>query len=109
MGKFVAIALGLTLTSGLAASEPRTLDLWPGPPPGDTGSIGEEEVTKLPDGKIGRITNVSKPTITVYRPESNTGLAMVICPGGGYNVLAWDHEGEQVARWLNENGITAVL
>jgi acetyl esterase/lipase len=109
MWKIVAIALGITLTSGLAASDPQTLELWPGSPPGDTGSIGEEKVTTVADGKVGRITNVSKPTVTVYRPESNTGLAMVVCPGGGYNHLAWDHEGEQVARWLNENGITAVL
>ena len=85
MWKIVAIALGITLTSGLAASDPQTIELWPGPPPGDTGSIGEEKVTKLSDGKTGGITNVSKPTITVYRPESNTGLAMVVCPGGGYN------------------------
>ena len=109
MWKIVAIALGITLTSGLAASDPQTIELWPGSPPGDTGSIGEEKVTKLSDGKTGGITNVSKPTITVYRPESNSGLAMVVCPGGGYNHLAWDHEGEQVARWLNENGVTAVL
>jgi acetyl esterase/lipase len=109
MWKIVAIALGITLTSGLAASDPQTIELWPGSPPGETGSIGEEKVTKLSDGKTGGITNVSEPTITVYRPESNSGLAMVVCPGGGYTHLAWDHEGEQVARWLNENGVTAVL
>ncbi len=109
MWKIAAIALGISLTSGLAASDPQTMELWPGSPPGDTGSIGEEAVTKLSDGKTRGITNVSKPTITVHRPGSNTGLAMVVCPGGGYNQLAWDHEGEQIARWLNENGITAVL
>ncbi len=109
MWKTVAIALGISLTSGLAASDPETMGLWPGSPPGDTGSIGEETITKLPDGKIKGITNVGKPTITVYRPGTNTGLAMVVCPGGGYSNLAWDHEGEQIARWLNENGITAVL
>ncbi len=109
MWKIVAIALGISFTSVLAASDPQTMEMWPGPPPGETGSIGEETVTKLSDGKTKGISNVSKPTITVYRPESNTGLAMVVCPGGGYSHLAWDHEGEQIARWLNENGITAVL
>jgi len=109
MWKTIAIVLGIALTSGLAASEPQTLELWPGSPPGENGPIGEEKVTRLSDGKTRGITNVSKPTITVYRPDTNKGLAMVVCPGGGYNQLAWDHEGEQVARWLNELGITAVL
>src|SRR4029079_11642251 len=56
-------------------------------------------------------TNVTKPTLTVSRPDpgKDTGMAIVVCPGGGYNVLAWDHEGEQVARWLNSIGVTAAL
>ena len=36
-------------------------------------------------------------------------MAIVVCPGGGYNILAWDHEGEQVARWLNSIGVTAAV
>ena len=51
MWKIVAIALGITVTSGLAASDPQTIELWPGTPPGDTGSIGEEKVTTAADGK----------------------------------------------------------
>jgi acetyl esterase/lipase len=54
---------------------------------------------------------VSKPTLTICRPEAtkNTGVAVLVFPGGGYNGLAWDHEGEQVARWLNSIGVTAVV
>src|SRR4051794_36758250 len=56
MWKIVAFALGISLTSALAASDPEAMELWPGSPPGDTGSIGEETATKLSDGKTGGIT-----------------------------------------------------
>src|SRR5437764_14707584 len=60
------------------------------------------------DGVINRsITNVSQPTVTVYLPpkENATGTAIVICPGGGYQHLAIDKEGHDIARWLNTIGI----
>lgn len=120
MRKIAAMGLGiLLLAPGLAvpdfASEdpaPKTIELWPSTPPGDeNATIEPEKATKLSDGKTAGITNVSKPTITVYRPapEKANGLAIVVCPGGGYNLLAWDHEGEQVASWLKSTGTTAVL
>ncbi len=61
--------------------------------------------------QVKRITNVSKPTITVFRPasEKDTGTAVLICPGGGYNILAWDLEGEEVASWLNSLGVTGIV
>src|SRR5262249_40595633 len=51
------------------------------------------------------------PTLTVYRPASdrNTGAAVLIAPGGGYNILAFDLEGEEVARWLNSLGVTGIV
>ena len=62
-------------------------------------------------GPTKLITNVSKPTITVYRPsgDKNTGTAMVICPGGGYWDLYWELEGEEVAAWLNSQGMTGII
>jgi acetyl esterase/lipase len=115
-----AIATGLILgiVTGLAARgdaddapAPQVVELWPSAPPGENGPIDEEKTTKLSDGRTTGLTNVSKPTITVYRPEPGRahGLAIVVCPGGGYNLLAWDHEGEQVAAWLKDLGVTAVL
>ena len=88
------------LVNGADSPEAKEIAVWPSSPPGDTDSIGEEKATKLSDGKTSGLTNISKPTITVYRPaaDKTTGLAIVVCPGGGYNKLAWDHEGEQVAR-----------
>lgn len=96
-----------------AAAEPLTLDVWPGKPPNEVGAIGEEKVLEDKPGqrKVKRITNVTRPTITVYRPakEKDTGAAVVICPGGGYNILAWDLEGEEVAAWLNSIGVTGIV
>ncbi len=57
-----------------------------------------------------RIGNVSVPTLTVYPPKTpNTGAAIVVFPGGGYNILAIDLEGTEVCDWLNSAGITCVL
>jgi acetyl esterase/lipase len=106
--------LTLVLTLALAAAaraadNPTVIELWPGKPPGGTGDVGEEKITGNKGSR--NLTNVSKPTITVYRPDKDrdTGVAVVIAPGGGYNVLAWDHEGEDVAAWLNTLGVTGVL
>jgi acetyl esterase/lipase len=113
----------LVLTAGFAAGrahgadKPIALDVWPGTPPGETKATGQEKDTTGPEGglvagkRVIRLTNVSKPTLTVYRPakEKATGTAVVVCPGGGYHILAMDLEGTEVCHWLNELGVTAVL
>ena len=91
--------------------------LWPGEVPGEKGDIGAEKDMSTPkDGKIAgrpliRLGNVSKPTITLYRPpqDKDTGAAVVVCPGGGYSILALDLEGSEVCEWLNSIGVTGVL
>lgn len=91
--------------------------IWPQGAPGEKGGIGEEkDMTKPTDrptlGKaVIRIGNVSQPSITIFRPrkEIETGAAVVVCPGGGYNILAWDLEGTEVCEWLNSIGVTGVL
>jgi acetyl esterase/lipase len=96
-------------------SEP--IHLWPKGAPGELPNPpAEKDNTKptdnKPDGKpVIRLANVSDPTITVYFPpkEKNTGAAMVVCPGGGYSILAIDLEGTEVCEWLNSIGITAIL
>ena len=102
---------------GRAAVPPEPVLLWPGEAPGEKGGIGEEkDSTKPTDGKIAgqrliRLGNVSKPTLTVYPApkEKATGAAVVVCPGGGYHILAMDLEGTEVVEWLNSIGVTAVL
>jgi acetyl esterase/lipase len=96
------------------AEKPLVLNVWPGKAPGENGQIGPEKFLE-PNPKekppIKRLTNVSKPTITIYRPvkDKDTGTAVLICPGGGYHILAWDLEGEEVASWLNSIGVTGII
>jgi acetyl esterase/lipase len=100
-----------------AAQQPEPIPLWPGAAPGEKGDIGEEKDTTKdepnvpPSQRIIRLGNVSRPTITVFRPrkEQDTGAAVVVCPGGGYSILAMDLEGTEVCRWLNSIGVTGVL
>ena len=97
-----------------AAEGPLVLDVWPGPAAWDHGTIGPERVRtgdEAPTADAKWITNVKRPTISLFRPdpERNSSVAFLICPGGGYWNLAWDKEGEEVAAWLNTLGITGVL
>src|SRR4051794_7345317 len=58
-----------------------------------------------------RMSNVSKPTISIYQPPAgkNNGAAILVFPGGAYNILATDIEGTEICEWLNSLGVTAVL
>jgi predicted amidohydrolase/acetyl esterase/lipase len=109
------VGVGLTMIGPAhAADGPLVLDVWPGKVAGDRGKIGPERVravAEAPTADAKWITNVTRPTISVFRPDetNNTGVAIVICPGGGYWNLAWDKEGEEVAAWMQTLGITGVV
>jgi acetyl esterase/lipase len=96
------------------AAERPVLDVWPRKAPGETKDIGPEEF-RPPQPKqrssVQRLTNVSQPTLTLYQPpeDKRNGAAVIICPGGGYSILAWDLEGTEVAEWLNSIGVTAAV
>jgi acetyl esterase/lipase len=110
----VLVAGLLTVAAlGQNAEKPVVIDVWPGKAPGETGNIGEEKFLEQKTGEkqVKRLTNVTKPTLTIYRPakDKDTGAAVLICPGGGYNILAWDLEGEEVASWLNSIGVTGIV
>ena len=114
--------LALFCAAGMAvgAETPMVVEIWPGEAPEETGHIGPERNRLSP--KLDRkqvevteqtrlITDVTKPTLTIYRPakEADTGTAMLICPGGGYWDLYWQLEGEEVAAWLNSIGVTGII
>ena len=93
-----------------------TVPLWPGTPPDSSAqSQPEENATTVKDGLVAgrpviRLANVSTPTITVYKPKGiNTGAAVLVFPGGGYNILAIDLEGTEICDWLNAQGVTCAL
>lgn len=103
--------------TAFAAAAPEPILLWPQGAPGEKGNLGEEkDLTKPGDGLVAgqpviRLGNVAQPTITVYRPPraTDTGAAVVVCPGGAYHILAMDLEGTEVVQWLNSIGVTGVL
>jgi acetyl esterase/lipase len=75
--------------------------IWPGTPP---------NLIRDPTPESGASTHVSRPTMTVYGPKGrNTGVAVVVFPGGGYQVLAMDLEGTEICDWLTSRGVTCIL
>ncbi|PHR96381.1 MAG: xylanase [Blastopirellula sp.] len=110
--RFLLLAILLFSPVLCIADELPELDLWPaGHVPGQSGAV-KEEIVEVIDAKIGRkTTKVTKPKITVYKPDAkiDTKAAVVICPGGGYHILAYDLEGVEVAKWLNSIGVTGVV
>jgi acetyl esterase/lipase len=89
--------------------------IWPGAVPDAQSVLGAEAVLSKADWVVGGkpfvfVVDVSRPTMTVYSPKgTNTGVAVVVFPGGGYNALAMDLEGTEICDWLTSRGITAVL
>lgn len=72
-------------------------------------SISEESITNPSDG-ITRKRQIVEPSLTVFKPKNNTSKAsVIICPGGGYHILAWDHEGTSVGEWFAQRGVTAFV
>jgi acetyl esterase/lipase len=107
----------IVLIAGLAAPpllEPKeTLDLWNGKAPGETAELPAEafQPAKKDQIEVARLGNVSTPQLLVYLPpkEKATGAFCVVAPGGGYNILAIEHEGTDVAKYLNSIGIGAAV
>jgi acetyl esterase/lipase len=90
----VLFLLQAAVSQGAQNREPKTILIWPD---GAPGALGNEDL--------------DQPTLTLYPAESeiNTGSAVVICPGGGYAMVAMDHEGHQIARWFNSIGVSAFV
>lgn len=90
----VLAGLLFTMSVALAQDETKTLLLWPDGAPGALGTA-----------------DADKPSITIYTPRTSTkdATAVIVCPGGGYGALAMNHEGRQIANWLNSYGIVAFV
>lgn len=116
--RLFALALALSIVSTTHAAEPtQVLNVWPGKPPGDHATTEpERDMTKPTDRPVAgkaviRLGNVATPTISVFLPpkEKRNGATVVICPGGGFNILAFDLEGTEVAEWLNSLGVAGIV
>ena len=108
MKKVSLVSFSLLLIVAASAQEYKLL-LWP------SGNIPNykktNEVEKRDSSGIVRISLVQQPMIDVYLPskQNATGQALVVCPGGGYGILAYDWQGTDIAKWLNANGIAAIV
>ncbi|MFN7931853.1 MAG: alpha/beta hydrolase [Bryobacteraceae bacterium] len=94
----------------LAAAEPPTVVLWPQGAPGSEGKSSDEAVRIAPAGDRV-VSNVHKPSLTVYLPPGGTatGAAVILAPGGGHRELWSDHEGHNIAKWLSERGVAGFV
>lgn len=107
---FQLLAALMLLSAAHTAKAAETVDVWPeGRMPGH-GAKEPEGERPSKDG-FHRITNISRPTLTVFpAPKKSTPApAVIISPGGGYNYVVVDKEGTEVAAWLNSNGVTALV
>lgn len=102
--KVISFIIGLFISTMIFAQQPIEISLWPNGMPNSNGLTGTEE-----DLEGGRVANVVNPSIAVYRPEKPNGMAIIMCPGGGYARLAMGHEGHDMAAWFTTQGITYVV
>lgn len=104
---FTSTTLALLLMLTTEAQTNKELLLYSGTIPNSTGAPNKENFTVRDN--ITRIAKVSVPTLTVFLPQQPNGKSVIICPGGGYQILAFDKEGTRVAEMLNKWGIAAFV
>lgn len=112
--KCMLLLIGVCCVMSSAMAQKSSILLFPKGAPGEVAKLTEKsssEGDKIGGEPVLRMTDISEPTITIYRApdEVASGAAMVVCPGGGYNILAYDLEGTEICEWLNNIGVTAVL
>ncbi|WP_459187767.1 alpha/beta hydrolase [Parabacteroides sp. APC149_11_2_Y6] len=112
--KCMLLFIGVCCVVSSVMAQKNSVLLFPKGAPGEVAKLTEKsssEGDKIGGEPVLRMTDVSEPTITIYRApdEVASGAAMVVCPGGGYNILAYDLEGTEICEWLNNIGVTAVL
>lgn len=105
-------SLGIFFSSCAFAEDHVELEIWPGDLPAGSVEMAPSVIAKLKSELTQeRIRFVDRATLTIYpAPEKiANGCAVIICPGGGYNILAWPKEGLEVAEWFNSIGVTAFV
>lgn len=109
--KPIVLVILIILNATISFSQNPVLKVWPKGVPGSIINDTYSEKVTESNGMPSRYEKVTDPTLTVFLPSADkaTGTAVVICPGGGYGVLAFDHEGYAIARWLNDNGIAGII
>ena len=109
--KLIVSILSFSILMISSNAQNNVLKIWPDGIPGSIININYFEKSTVTNERVSRYEKVTDPSITVFLPavEKATGAAVLICPGGGYGVLSFDHEGFAIARWLNDNGIAGII
>lgn len=109
--KTISTILILLVISFNLFSQEEIIHLWPDKVPGETEAKHAPVKTDNTSGNVIRLTDITDPAIVVYPApkENNNGTGLIVCPGGGYNILAIDKEGYEVAEWLNTLGYSAFV
>ncbi len=106
--KFVAVIL-ITIYSNIGLAQNKIIKLYDGPAPGSENWDWEEKTVNM--GPAEFAYNIVSPELIVFEPDAEkaNGQAVVVCPGGGFHFLSMNNEGYDVAKWLNDKGITAFV
>jgi acetyl esterase/lipase len=101
------IAAAILAYGNISVAQDKVIELYDGPAPGSENWDWQEAFID----QANMAYNIVSPTLTAYRaaPETATGTAMIICPGGGFHFLSMESEGHAVAKWLQAKGITAFV
>ena len=116
MKKFIMIIASI-ISITAKAQVPIEISLWPQSRLTDTANghkLVEHDISKpgegLVEGKsVIRLADITNSTIKIFRPKNANGTAVIVCPGGGYGILALDLEGTELCTWFNSMGVTAIL
>jgi acetyl esterase/lipase len=109
--KLLAVILFSGLFSINGYSQGTVINVWPDGIPGSMRCETYFEGSTISGDHVTGYEKVTVPTLTIFLPPADkaNGTAVLICPGGGYGGLAFDHEGFAIARWLNDNGIAGII
>ena len=111
MKKLIALIAITMLSMNSYSQNSEPVYLWPAQVPGETKSKHEPVQTPNKERDVIRLTDVTNPAFLVFKPtkEKNNGAGVIVCPGGGYEILAINLEGYEIADWLTKQGFTAFV
>jgi acetyl esterase/lipase len=111
MKNYIVALFFLLFTINGFSQNREIIHLWPGQVPGETEAKHPPVQTDNTSGNVKRISDITDPVLVVYPADkkNNNGAGVIVCPGGGYNILAVDKEGYEIAEWLNSLGFSAFV
>jgi acetyl esterase/lipase len=109
--KYLSISLLIFISISCYPQQKELLHIWPGKVPGEIKEKQKPAVDTTRKDGVLRYSEVTDPGLEIWTADrkSGTGVAVIICPGGGYSRLAYDKEGTEIAVWLNKNGVSAFV